>query len=54
LLLGTGEAQVPAGQGLRVRGRLESLDLEPWQAQMARFAGDDPGGNARQNLQAST
>jgi len=52
LLLGTGEAQVPAGQGLRVRGRLESLDLEPWQAQMARFAGDDPGGNARQNLQS--
>lgn len=52
LLLGTGGAQVPAGQGLRVRGRLESLDLEPWQAQMARFAGDDPGGNARQNLQS--
>ncbi|MFJ4154712.1 YhdP family protein [Pseudomonas sp. NPDC089752] len=52
LLLGTGEAQVPAGQGLRVRGRLESLDLAPWQAQMDRFAGDDPGGNARQSLQS--
>jgi len=52
LLLGAGEAQLPAGQGLRVRGRLETLDLAPWQAQMDRFAGDDPGGNARQNLQS--
>ncbi|MFP5425701.1 MAG: YhdP family protein [Gammaproteobacteria bacterium] len=51
LLLGTGEAQVPSGQGLRVRGRLETLDLEPWQQQAQRFAGQDPGGSARQNLQ---
>ncbi|MFJ4347110.1 YhdP family protein [Pseudomonas sp. NPDC089401] len=50
LLLGAGQAQLPASQGLRVRGRLDSLDLAPWQAQAARFAGDDPGGNARQNL----
>ena len=52
LLLGAGQAQLPAGQGLRVKGRLESLDLGPWQEQAARFAGDDPGGNARQNLQS--
>ncbi|WP_409280235.1 YhdP family protein [Pseudomonas sp. KCJK8751] len=51
LLLGTGDAQVPAGQGLRVRGHLETLDLGPWQEQAARLAGDDPGGSARQNLQ---
>ncbi|WP_176508710.1 MULTISPECIES: YhdP family protein [Pseudomonas] len=52
LLLGAGQAQLPAAQGLRVKGRLESLDLGPWQEQAARFAGDDPGGNARQNLQS--
>jgi len=52
LLLGAGQAQLPAGQGLRVKGRLESLDLAPWQEQAARFAGDDPGGSARQNLQS--
>lgn len=51
LLLGAGDAQLPAGQGLRVRGRLEALDLAPWQEQAARLAGDDPGGSARQNLQ---
>ncbi|MBV4542533.1 YhdP family protein [Pseudomonas vlassakiae] len=52
LLLGAGQAQLPAAQGLRVKGRLESLDLGPWQEQAARFASDDPGGNARQNLQS--
>ncbi|HCV41550.1 MAG TPA: TIGR02099 family protein, partial [Pseudomonas sp.] len=52
LLLVSGQAQLPAAQGLRVKGRLESLDLGPWQEQAARFAGDDPGGNARQNLQS--
>jgi len=52
LLLGTGEASLPSGQGLRVRGRLETLDLAPWQQQMERFAGKDPGGSARQNLQS--
>lgn len=51
LLLGPGEAMLPAGQGIRVRGRLESLDLQPWQQQVQRFAGDDAGGNARQILQ---
>ncbi|WP_430309162.1 YhdP family protein [Pseudomonas sp. PONIH3] len=52
LLLGTGEASLPSGQGLRVRGRLETLDLAPWQQQMERLAGKDPGGSARQNLQS--
>ncbi|MDF0730324.1 YhdP family protein [Pseudomonas entomophila] len=51
LLLGSGEATLPAGQGLRVRGRVETLDLGPWQQQMERFAGQDPGGSARQSLQ---
>ena len=52
LLLGTGQAQVPSGQGLRVRGRLQSLDLAPWQEQMSRLGGDDPGGSARQTQQS--
>lgn len=52
LVLGTGDARVPASQGLRVRGRLETLDLAPWQEQAGRLAGDDPGGSARQNLQS--
>ncbi|MEN5239270.1 MULTISPECIES: YhdP family protein [Pseudomonas] len=51
LLLGSGEANLPGGQGLRVRGHLEALDLAPWQAQMSSLAGQDPGGSARQNLQ---
>lgn len=50
LLLGSGTAQLPPGQGLRVRGRLAELDLEPWQQQLQRVAGDDPGGSARQTL----
>lgn len=50
LLLGNGTVQLPPGQGLRVRGRLAQLDLEPWQQQMQRLAGDDPGGSARQTL----
>ncbi|MCP8351053.1 TIGR02099 family protein [Pseudomonas sp. FBF18] len=50
LLLGNGTAQLPAGQGLRVRGRLAQLDIEPWQKQFEQMAGDDPGGNARQVL----
>ncbi|MHA6163817.1 YhdP family protein [Pseudomonas sichuanensis] len=51
LLLGSGEANPPGGQGLRVRGHLETLDLAPWQAQVSSLAGQDPGGSARQNLQ---
>ena len=51
LLLGQGSAQLPPGRGLRVRGRLETLDLAPWQARIERLAVQGPGGNARQNLQ---
>ncbi|PWB34947.1 TIGR02099 family protein [Pseudomonas sp. SDI] len=50
LLLGGGTVQMPAGQGLRVRGKLSELNLEPWQQQVERFAGNDPGGSARQSL----
>lgn len=52
LLLGAGTAQLPTGQGLRVRGRLQTLDLAPWQAQAERLGGSDPGGSARQSLQS--
>ncbi|WP_369987944.1 YhdP family protein [Pseudomonas xanthosomatis] len=52
LVLGTDPAVPPSGQGLRVRGRLDALDLAPWQEQAARLAGNDPGGSARQNLQS--
>ncbi|MDV9031052.1 YhdP family protein [Pseudomonas sp. RAC1] len=52
LVLGGGSASVPGAQGLRVRGRLETLDLEPWQQQMSKYAGQDPGGSARQTLQS--
>ncbi|MBK4989893.1 YhdP family protein [Pseudomonas sp. S36] len=52
LLLGPGQPQPPAGQGLRVRGRLEALDLAPWQAQAEKLGGSDPGGSAKQLLQS--
>ncbi|MEJ5863819.1 YhdP family protein [Pseudomonas farsensis] len=52
LMLGTDEAIPPSGQGLRVRGRLDSLDLDPWQQKAAHLAGSDPGGSARQLLQS--
>lgn len=50
VLFGAGTAQLPPGQGLRVRGRLPELDLEPWQKQLDRVAGNDPGGSAKQVL----
>lgn len=50
LLFGGGNAQLPSGQGLRVRGRLAELDLQPWQQQMEGLAGNDPGTSARQLL----
>jgi uncharacterized protein (TIGR02099 family) len=52
LVLGGGDASLPAGQGLRVRGRLDALDLAPWQQQLERYAGQDAGGSARQSLQS--
>ncbi|MDD0972749.1 YhdP family protein [Pseudomonas fontis] len=50
LLFGSGTVQLPAGQGLRVRGALSDLELEPWQKQLERLGGSDPGGSARQSL----
>jgi len=50
LFLGTGEALLPAAKGLRIRGVLSELDVEPWQALVDRYAGKDPGGSAKQLL----
>ena len=50
LLLGGGTAVLPASKGLRIRGVLSQLDVAPWQALVERYAGNDPGGNAKQLL----
>ncbi len=48
LFLGDGGAIVPDAKGLRVRGSLSELDIAPWQAMVSKYAGDDPGGSAKQ------
>jgi uncharacterized protein (TIGR02099 family) len=50
LFLGEGGAIVPEAKGLRVRGSLADLDIAPWQAMVQKYAGDDPGGSAKQLL----
>ncbi|OCX18597.1 YhdP family protein [Pseudomonas graminis] len=50
LFLGEGGAIVPDAKGLRVRGSLSELDIAPWQAMAERYAGNDPGGSAKQLL----
>jgi len=50
LFLGEGGAVVPDAKGLRVRGSLSELDIAPWQAMAQRYAGNDPGGSAKQLL----
>ncbi|MDR0276811.1 MAG: TIGR02099 family protein [Paucimonas sp.] len=50
LVLGGGSAQLPPSQGLRVKGRLAELDVEGWQDKAGNYAGNDPGGSARQIL----
>ncbi|MFK3969705.1 YhdP family protein [Pseudomonas sp. NPDC087358] len=50
LFLGQGGAIVPDAKGLRVRGSLPELDIAPWQAMVERYAGNDPGGSAKQLL----
>ncbi len=50
LYLGQGGAIVPDAKGLRVRGSLSELDIAPWQAMVERYAGNDPGGSAKQLL----
>ena len=48
LFIGDGGAIVPDAKGLRVRGSLSELDIAPWQAMVQRYAGNDPGGSAKQ------
>jgi uncharacterized protein (TIGR02099 family) len=48
LFLGEGGAIVPDAKGLRVRGSLSELDIAPWQSVLERYAGNDPGGSAKQ------
>jgi len=50
LLLGTGDAVLPGAKGLRLRGTLSELDVSPWQELVTRYAGQDPGGSAKQLL----
>ncbi|NBA97097.1 YhdP family protein [Pseudomonas sp. R5(2019)] len=50
LVLGGADAQVPSTKGLRVRGRLAELDLEPWKAQVERYSHVDAEGSAKQLL----
>ncbi|KQB53063.1 hypothetical protein AQS70_02465 [Pseudomonas endophytica] len=53
LFLGYGAPVLPATKGLRIRGVLSELDVAPWQALVERYAGKDPGGNAKQLLSSA-
>ncbi|NNA90514.1 YhdP family protein [Pseudomonas gessardii] len=53
LFLGDGDALLPAGKGLRIRGVLSELDIDPWKKLVERYAGNDPGGNAKQLLSSA-
>lgn len=50
LFLGGGEAVLPGGKGLRIRGVLSELDVGPWKTLVDKYAGQDPGGSAKQLL----
>ncbi|NSX10547.1 TIGR02099 family protein [Pseudomonas lini] len=50
LFLGGGSAVLPGAKGLRVRGVLSELDVAPWQDLVTKYAGQDPGGSAKQLL----
>ncbi|MBK5352549.1 TIGR02099 family protein [Pseudomonas sp. TH41] len=50
LFLGGGSAVLPGSKGLRVRGVLSELDVGPWKDLVDKYAGQDPGGNAKQLL----
>jgi len=50
LFLGSGNAVLPGAKGLSIRGVLSELDVEPWKALVDRYAGQDPGGSAKQLL----
>lgn len=53
LLLGGGQAVVPGAKGLRVRGTLSELDIGPWKDLADKYAGQDPGGSAKQLLSSA-
>ena len=53
LFLGDGDPVLPASKGLRIRGVLSELDVAPWQALVERYAGNDPGGSAKQMLNSA-
>ncbi|RLU09228.1 TIGR02099 family protein [Pseudomonas prosekii] len=50
LFLGAGNAVLPSSKGLRVSGVLSELDVGPWKALADKYAGQDPGGSAKQLL----
>ncbi|SEM30296.1 TIGR02099 family protein [Pseudomonas sp. ok272] len=53
LFLGAGNAVLPGGKGLRIRGVLSELDIEPWNALVDKYAGQDPSGSAKQLLSSA-
>ncbi|WP_454869999.1 YhdP family protein [Pseudomonas lini] len=53
LFLGGGDAVLPGAKGLRVRGVLSELDVAPWQDLLNKYAGQDPGGSAKQLLRGA-
>ncbi|MEB0026916.1 YhdP family protein [Pseudomonas sp. MH9.2] len=53
LFLGTDAAVLPDPKGLRVRGALSELDIAPWKTIVERYAGNDPGGSAKQLLRSA-
>jgi uncharacterized protein (TIGR02099 family) len=53
LFLGGGNAVLPGAKGLRVRGVLSELDVRPWKDLVDKYAGQDPGGNAKQLLSSA-
>lgn len=53
LFLGNGDAVLPGAKGLRIRGVLSELDVGPWQDLVNKYAGQDPGGSAKQLLSSA-
>ncbi|MHC8304201.1 YhdP family protein [Pseudomonas sp. PB3P13] len=53
LFLGAGNAVLPGAKGLRVRGELAQLDVGPWKELVDKYAGQDPGSNAKQLLSSA-
>ena len=53
LFLGDGNAVLPGAKGLRVRGVLSELDVGPWKELVDKYAGQDPGGSAKQLLSSA-